>query len=148
MANRADRVSASALRASLDVRVVISRLRRRLLAVTDADDISPAQASVLMRVGRGDASTASALATAEHVRPQSMAVTLSTLAQLGLISRTPDPSDGRRQIVELTDAGRERVESARAAREEWLATSFQKQFTEDERQTIIAAMALLERLVS
>jgi len=28
------------------------------------------------------------------------------------------------------------------------ATSFQTEFTEDERQTIIAAMALLERLVS
>jgi DNA-binding MarR family transcriptional regulator len=141
-------VSASALQASLDVRVVIGRLRRRLMAVTDADDLTPTQASVLMRLGRGDVSTASALAIAEHVRPQSMAVTLSALEQLGLISRTPDPSDGRRQIVELTDAGRERVEGARAAGHEWLATSFQTQLTEDERQAVIAAMALLERLVS
>ena len=148
MAIHAEPVSASALQASLDLRVVISRLRRRLMGVTDASDITPAQASVLMRVGRGDVSTASALATAEHVRPQSMAVTLSTLEQMGLISRTPDPSDGRRQIIELTDAGRERVEGARAAREEWLATSLQEQFTEDERQAIITAMALLERLVS
>lgn len=139
-------VSASALQASLDVRVVVSRLRRRLMSVTDATDITPAHASVLMRLGRGDVSTASALATAEHVRPQSMAVTLSTLEQMGLIARTPDPSDGRRQIVELTDAGRQRVEGARAAGQEWLATSLQSRFTEDERQTIISAMALLERL--
>jgi DNA-binding MarR family transcriptional regulator len=139
-------VSSSALRASLDVRVMVSRLRRRLMAVTDGTDISPAQASVLTRIGRGEVSTASALATAEHVRPQSMAVTLATLEQRGLIMRTPDPSDGRRQIIELTVAGHERLEGVAQAREEWLATSFQSEFTEDERQLIVAAMALLERL--
>jgi DNA-binding MarR family transcriptional regulator len=139
-------VSSSALQASLDVRVMISRLRRRLLAVTNAGDITPAQASVLTRIGRGEVATASALATAELVRPQSMAVTLDSLETKGLIARTPDPSDGRRQIIKLTPAGSERVEGVRQAREEWLATSFQSDFTEDERQVIIAAMALLERL--
>jgi DNA-binding MarR family transcriptional regulator len=138
----------SAFQASLDVRAMVSRLRRRLLSVTDAGDITPAQASVLTRLGRGDASTASALARAEHVRPQSMAVTLGTLEQQGLITRTPDPSDGRRQIVELTADGHERLDGVREAREEWLATSFQNAFTEDERQVIITAVALLERLVS
>ena len=141
-------MSASALQASLDVRVVVGRLRRRMLEVTDSTDLSPAQASVLARLGRGDASTASALATAERVRPQSMAATLAALEQLGLVSRTPDPTDGRRQIVELTDAGRERVEGAWNAREEWLATSLQERFSEEERRLIIAAMALLERLAS
>lgn len=116
------------------------------MAVTDGTDISPAQASVLTRIGRGEVSTASALATAEHVRPQSMAVTLATLEHRGLIRRTPDPSDGRRQIIELTVAGNERLENVAQAREEWLATSLQSEFTEDERQLIIAAMALLERL--
>ncbi len=139
-------VGASALQAALDVRVVVARLRRRLMAVTDADDLSPAQASVLARLGRGDVSTASALATAEHVTPQSMAVTLATLERAGLIVRTPDPTDGRRQIVELTDAGRARVEDVRDAGHVWLTTSMQSRFTEQERQTIIEAMALLERL--
>jgi len=127
---------------------MVSRLRRRFMAVTDAGDISPAQASVLTRIGRGDVSTASALATAEHVRPQSMTVTLAALERMGLITRTPDQSDGRRQIIELTAAGHERLEGVRQAREEWLATSFQSQFTEDERQIIITAMTLLERLAS
>jgi DNA-binding MarR family transcriptional regulator len=148
MTARPQTVSASALRASLDIRVVFSRLRRRVLGMTDADDITPAQASVLMRLGRGDVSTASGLATAERVRPQSMAVTLATLEQLGLISRTPDPSDGRRQIIELTAAGRQRVAGAKRAGEEWLATALQTQLTEAERRTVIEAMALLERLVS
>ncbi len=147
MPTRTDQAGRSALQASLDVRVVFSRLRRRLLAVTDADDLSPSQASVLRRLGKGEVSTASALALAEEVKPQSIGVTLAGLEQLKLISRTPDPTDGRRQIVEITATGRERVEGARQALEEWLATSLQEQFSEDERQTIIAAMALLERLV-
>lgn|GEM_PF-6557545 len=33
------------------------------------------------------------------------------------------------------------------AREEWLATALRTRFTEDERQALIAAMVLLERLV-
>jgi DNA-binding MarR family transcriptional regulator len=139
-------VTASALQASLDVRVVVSRLRRRLMAVTDAAGITPAQASVLMRVGRGDVATASALAAAEHVKPQSMAVTLASLEQLGFIARTPDRSDGRRQIIELTPAGRDRMEGVIDVGREWLAVALQTRFTEDERQLIIAAMALLERL--
>jgi DNA-binding MarR family transcriptional regulator len=118
------------------------------MSVTDADDITPTQASVLTRIGWGEVTTASALATAEHVRPQSMAVTLATLEQLGLIVRTADPTDGRRQLVELTEAGRGRVDVARDAGHEWLATSLQSGFTEDERQQIIAAMRLLERPAS
>jgi DNA-binding MarR family transcriptional regulator len=141
-------VSSSALRASLDVRVMVSRLRRRFEAVTDAGDISPAGASVLTRIGRGDVVTAIALAAAEGVRPQSMGVTLAQLEQMGMIVRTPDQTDGRRQLIELTAAGRDRLEGVRQARDEWLAVSFQSEFTERERQLIIEAMALLERLVS
>ena len=56
VADRTETVLASlpSLQASLDVRVMISRLRRRLLAVTNAGDITPAQASVLTRIGRGE----------------------------------------------------------------------------------------------
>lgn len=97
------------------------------------------------RLGRGDASTASALATAERVNPQSMGITLAQLEQMGLITRTPDRSDGRRQIVELTAAGREHVVGARQARKKWLAASLEGEFTENEQQLIIAAMALLDR---
>jgi DNA-binding MarR family transcriptional regulator len=141
-------MSSSALRIALDLRVVVSRLRRRLMEVTDSDDLTPSQASALRRIGGGVTVTASALAAAERVRPQSMAVTLSTLEERGLISRTPDPADGRRQIIEVTNAGRERVEGARHAGAEWLAATVQEEFSEDEQQAILEAIALLERLLT
>ena len=62
--------------------------------------------------------------------------------------RSPDPSDGRRQLVEATDHGRARVEDARDAGREWLETALAERYTEAERQTIIAAMALLERVLA
>ncbi|MFF2362563.1 MarR family transcriptional regulator [Streptomyces sp. NPDC058122] len=163
-------VSDSAARAAQDLRVAFSLLRRRIREVSEtrdpvrdpaqgsaqdlargsvqdsAQDLTPSQISALTLVSKSGAATASALAAVEGVRPQSMAATLAALDQFGLIQRNPDPGDGRRQLVTLTDAGRERVEGTRQARSEWLARAFEERCTEDERQTVIAAMALLERL--
>jgi DNA-binding MarR family transcriptional regulator len=41
---------------------------------------------------------------------------LKVLHQLGLIDREPDPADGRAFVLVLTKEGRQRLESARAAR--------------------------------
>ncbi len=139
--------SASALQLALDLRVAFGRLRRRLREMATGVELTPSQASVLARLGKDEASTASALAVVEGVRPQSMAATLAALEQLGLIARTPDPADGRRQIVELTDAGRREEAGNQEAREEWLTRAVHERLTEAERVTLIEAMRLLERLV-
>ncbi|MFD7338980.1 MarR family winged helix-turn-helix transcriptional regulator [Streptomyces violascens] len=139
-------ISVSAVRAARDLRVVFSRLRRRLREVADTQDLTPSQVSALTLIDKGGAASASALAATEGVRPQSMAATLAALDQQGLIQRSPDPEDGRRQLVTLTSAGRERAEGHRQARAEWLTQAFQDRYTEEERATITEAMALLERL--
>ncbi|WP_433454752.1 MarR family winged helix-turn-helix transcriptional regulator [Streptomyces sp. CA-142005] len=139
-------ISDSAARAARDLRVVFSRLRRRIREVARNTDLSPSQESALTLVGKHGAATASALAAAEGVRPQSMATTLAALDQHGLIRRAPDPEDGRRQLVTLTDAGRARIEGNRQVREEWLARAFQDRYTEEERQTVLRALELMERL--
>jgi DNA-binding MarR family transcriptional regulator len=138
----------SAQRASDDLRAAFARLRRRLREVSTAAELSPAQVSVLARIDKGEASTASSLASVEGVRPQSMAAILASLGQLGFIDRSADPSDGRQQIVTLTDVGRNRNSDLRQARGEWLTQVLQDKCTAEERRTVIDAMAIIERLVA
>jgi DNA-binding MarR family transcriptional regulator len=139
-------ISESAARGAQDLRVVFSRLRRRLKALGTGNDLTPSQTAVLTRLRKGGASSASALASAEGVRPQSMATIVAALETHGLIRREPDRADGRRQVITLTDDGRKRAERDRRAREEWLARALQDQFSERERRLIVEALSLLQRL--
>ncbi|ORW49490.1 MarR family transcriptional regulator [Mycobacterium paraense] len=141
-----DGVGDSSVMAARDLRVLFSRLRRRLRSLGVDDDLTPSQTAVLTRLWKEGPSSASTLAGAEGVRPQSMATIVAALEQRGLIARAPDPEDGRRQVVSLTAAGRRRAESHRQAREEWLARAIQERYSERERRTILDALALLERL--
>lgn len=102
MEQNPDGVSDTAARAARDLTVVFNRLRRRLRSVAEDEDLTPPQVSALTLVGKHGAATASALASAEGVRPQSMATTLAALDRAGLIHRNPDPEDGRRQLITLT----------------------------------------------
>ncbi|MEV5808867.1 MarR family winged helix-turn-helix transcriptional regulator [Streptomyces parvulus] len=139
-------LSPSAVEASREVRAVIRRLRRRILKASEAEDITVGQATLLARLSDHGGVTASELAASEGVRHQSMTATIAPLAALGLVERRPDPGDGRRLLITLTDEGRRRVAVDRQARREWLAGQLQDKCTEEERETVIAAMAVLERL--
>ncbi|GAA1869779.1 MarR family transcriptional regulator [Pseudonocardia ailaonensis] len=139
-------LSDTAVSASREVRAVISRLRRRILAASDADDMSVAQASVLARLSSEKELTVSDLAAAEGVRHQSMSAIVAALAERALVERRADPTDGRRQRIVLTAAGGERVAEGRRARDEWLAGQLQEKCTESERETVLAAMEILGRL--
>jgi DNA-binding MarR family transcriptional regulator len=139
-------ISESAGTAARDIRVVFSRLRRQLKDVATDSDLTPSQTAVLTRLWKEGASSASALAAAERVRPQSMATMLIRLEQHRLIRRAPDPEDGRRQVISLTFAGRRRAENDRQVREEWLARAMQERYTEPERRIILDALSLLQRL--
>lgn len=139
-------LSPSSVRAARDLRVVLSRLRRRLVDVAETHELTPSQLSVLSRLGKEGPASASDLAAAERIRPQSVAATLATLEERGLVVRRPDPGDGRRQLVSLSPAGTALFDDRRRHREEWLSRALQERLTESERQTVIDAAALLERL--
>src|SRR5271168_5412658 len=124
---------------------MFSRLRRQLKDVATGGGLTPSQTAVLTRLWKEGASSASVLAGAERVRPQSMAAIVAALEQRGLVERTPDSEDGRRQVISLTETGLQRAESDRQVREEWLARAIHERYSESERRTILDALSLLER---
>lgn len=126
-----------------ELRVVLGQLMRRLRA---EHRFSIAHGSVLGRLDREGAMSTSDLAAAERVRPQSMAQTVSELEADGLINRRPDPADGRRALLELTDRGRGTLQVDRQQREGWLIQAITDGFCEEDQQVLAQAVPLLARL--
>ena len=122
----------------------VAALVARGLALSD--DLSGSQAAVLTRLHKEGPSSASVLAGKEAVSHQAIGAILAVLEKRGFIQRSPDPTDGRRQLISLTDAGVAHAENHIGAREEWLARVLQDRLTEDERRVVRHAMALLNRL--
>jgi len=129
------------------LRILVGRLRRRMQDASSVQGLTAPQASALARLALTEPSSASQLAGAERVRPQSMAKTVAALQEQGLVRREADADDARRQLIYLTAAGRQAAQGARATREEWLAGAFEREFTDAERRVIERALALLERVV-
>jgi DNA-binding MarR family transcriptional regulator len=101
---------------------------------------------VLGRLDRNGTASIGELAIAEHVRPQSMAQTINDLEADGLISRSADPTDGRRTLISLTDRGRVALEEDRRQRETWLAKAIASDLSEFEQHQLAEVVALLRRL--
>ena len=99
-----------------ELRVVIGQLIRRL---RQEHRFPLSHGAVLGRLDRQGPQSASDLAQAERVRPQSMAQTVGDLEADGLVSRRPDPDDRRRALVELTEEGIATLTADRRRREGW-----------------------------
>jgi DNA-binding MarR family transcriptional regulator len=136
------RTADTALVAS-DLRVVLGQLVRRLRA---EHRFPLSHGAVLGRLDRDGPQSTSDLALAERIRPQSMAQTLGDLEADGLIARRPDPDDGRRVLIELSDSGRQALEEDRRHREGWLARSIDEELSDEEQEVLARAVELLQRL--
>jgi DNA-binding MarR family transcriptional regulator len=140
MANARPATVAEALVASLGA------ISRRLRQVRVVEDLAQPESIALSSLARNGPATSAELARIENVRPQSMHATVTSLVRRGLVSRAPDPADGRRMVLELTAAGRAKARDKRSARSAQIATVLASDFTAEERATLLAAAPLLERL--
>lgn len=90
--------------------------------------------------------TATALAAAEHIQPQSLTRLLARLERDGLITRRADTVDRRQLLIEITEHGREVLIEDTSRREAWLADAMADHLTSTERELLRLASTLLERL--
>jgi DNA-binding MarR family transcriptional regulator len=132
---------AAALLASLSVLV------RRVRQMPTGGGLTMPERTALSCLDRSGPTTSSALAREVQITAQAMGATLSALRARGLVERRPDPADGRRVVLTVTEAGLQALKNKRNARTELIARALSGgAFTPTELEQLTAAAPLLERL--
>jgi DNA-binding MarR family transcriptional regulator len=130
-----------------EIRAIYRKLKLRVREHRGGNDLTPSQASVLLRLEEDGPATVSSLARAEGMRPQSMSAIVTPLQESGLVSGAPDPSDGRQTLMSLTPKCLKWFQEGRAARQDWLSTTISQKLLVHEQEKLQAALELLKRLV-
>lgn len=111
-------------------------------------DLSLNQVAVLGRVMTYGPITPGEVASQLRMLPQSLTRTFAVLESLGLMARMPDPADGRQHLLSVTAAGRAALRAEMLPRDRWLARAMNDVLTPDERDQLMAAAELMQRLVT
>lgn len=148
MLRTSEETSPSDARIAVELQASIARLVRRLRQTHVPGDLTPSESSVLSRLDRGGPASPGDIAAGEQVRPQAMTGVLANLEGKGLIVREPDPADGRRVVVSATDAARQLISTRRGLKADRLAHAITGGFTPAEKQQLVAAAELLDRLAA
>lgn len=127
------------------LRMSVMRLGRRLRQQRADDNLTPSQIAALATLDRDGALTLGELAAREHVQPPSMTRITGALEDLGLVTRTPHPTDGRQVLFAVTPQGAKLLTEDRKRRDAWLCGRL-KDLTAEEVQTLRDAAPIIERL--
>lgn len=126
-----------------DLRGSVMRLARRLRQMHHEPlGLTQNQLAVLGDLMREGPIGLKRLAEIEQVQPPAITRTVNSLMELGLVVREPDPEDGRRAKVRLTERAREVVLADRDHRDRWLRERLDT-LTEEERRMLALAVEIL-----
>jgi DNA-binding MarR family transcriptional regulator len=129
------------------LRPALLKLARELRRESHALGVTGGQVSLLFQIQQHRGIGVRDLAALERVSAASMSSHVDRLERAGLIKRTPDPSDRRRQGLSLSAEGDRVLRSVKSRRTAWLAARLQE-LPPDELAALDAAveplLALLE----
>jgi DNA-binding MarR family transcriptional regulator len=126
------------------LRLRVMRLSRNLRRQAGTG-LSASLLSALTTVERRGPMTIGRLSEAEQVKPPTMTKVVASLVEQGLVSREPDPLDGRVAWVAATSEGRGLVRRTRSRSDAYLAKRLRSLDSED-LLVLERASRLLERL--
>ncbi|MFE9560279.1 MarR family winged helix-turn-helix transcriptional regulator [Streptomyces sp. NPDC006487] len=129
-----------------ELQLTVGLLVRRLRAVSSEGGVTLSQTSVLKRLDRDGVHTATELARAERVRPQSVIATVNALQADGYVERTAHPTDGRRQLISLTGKGRAFLAHREGAGHDLLVQRLDACLTPAQLDVLAQALPVLRRL--
>jgi DNA-binding MarR family transcriptional regulator len=111
-----------------------------------AGALSLNETAVLGQLTKHDAMTPGEICRRLRSQPQSLTRTFTGLEAQQLIRRVGDPDDGRQSLLSITDAGRAALREDMQPRDAWVASVLARVATPAERELLVQAAALLERL--
>jgi len=126
------------------LRIRVMRLSRNLRRQAGTG-LSASLLSALTTVERKGPMTIGRLADAEQVRPPTMTKVVASLVEQRLVTREPDPLDGRVAWVMATPEGRSLLRRTRRRSDAYLATRL-RSLDREELLVLERASRLLERL--
>lgn len=129
------------------LRIATFRLARRMRTQRAVDSMSDGQFAVLAALRVHGPHTLGELADRERVSAPSMNRTVNCLQESGYIVRGADERDGRKVVISLTAEGEAVVEETARRRDAWVESSL-AELTPQERETLAAAAAIMERMVA
>ena len=124
----------------------LSRLLRVLRAGPPAEGITTAGIGVLGCLYRRGQATATDLAAYLRVQPQTLTRLLADLEKRKWITRRPDPMDGRRNLLELTNDGAGILIENIHSRQALLARAIAEGLTPAEQNLLGIAAVLMDKL--
>jgi DNA-binding MarR family transcriptional regulator len=130
-----------------DLRLAVMRFSRRLRNQRVDTSVTLTHLAALSTLKRDGPMSPGQLASLERVQPPSMTRVVVALEGMGLVTRTPHPTDGRQVIIGLTPAADELLEAEARAREAWLSERLQELSTED-REVLREAAVIIDKLAS
>jgi DNA-binding MarR family transcriptional regulator len=104
------------------------------------------QLELLGEISRTGVTTPAELGARLHVRAQSLTDSINELVSRGLITRRPDETDRRRQLIEITAAGTALLEADRAERDDWLHATMRDNLTPLEFDLLMLVAPVLRKL--
>jgi DNA-binding MarR family transcriptional regulator len=130
-----------------DLRLAVMRFSRRLRHQRVDQSITLTHLAALSTLKRHGPMSPGELASHERVQPPSMTRVVVALEGMGLVTRSPHPTDGRQVVIHLTPAAEELLGAEARAREAWLAGMLQ-QLTAEERAVLREAAVIMDKLAS
>ncbi|MEU4190371.1 MarR family transcriptional regulator [Kribbella sp. NPDC026611] len=132
---------------AMAIRRASTRLALRLRAERVGDGLGSTAVAVLGQLHRRGPLTATEIAAAERVQPQSLTRVLASLEEQELIKREQATQDRRRHTIELTDAGRRLLTEHVTSSDDWLAQAIVERLNPTEQAVLQLAANILDQLV-
>ncbi len=127
------------LAAAADLYVSVGRITRLVRRFGDLGSLSPGSVSALSSLVRFGPMRLSDLASAERVTAPTMSRIVTQLEKSGYLTRTPDPIDGRAQVLAATGPATDLVNGLASARIQRLAEVLDN-LDDDERRTLATTL--------